>query len=70
MFSFCEQFDDFLYLGEARMRVKRQKSSIVWNVVVNEELPRHTGILTGNIISFSENPESSESDILEISDGG
>ena len=52
------------------MRVKRKKSSIVWNVVVNEKLPRHTGILAGNIICFSENPESSESDILEISNGG
>ncbi len=70
MLSFWEKLDDLLHFRESRMRMERHKTSIVHEIIMDEKLPCHTGILTGYIIRLAKDAQSPKSDIFEITNWG
>ncbi len=69
MFSIFQEFDNPINFLKTRMRVKREKSSSILDIIISEELSCNTGIFTSNIVSLFQYSHSSQSYIFEISDG-
>ncbi len=51
------------------MGMEWEKSTIIHQIIMDQELSRHSRILTGDIVCLSEDTKSSKRDIFEITDG-